>query len=470
MTDREKFQKTFDALQAPDSLLDSVLAQTERPRQHRWTRTALIAACLVLLLTITILADAPDALVTRANAQPVFQQEWQSLHDAGAFVPDIDPAAWKYRQENQTDHFLCFHWEVDPNFYFTSDWTDGYHAWATLDSDSGKITDFHIEAGNHLMHTDWEPVKTVTPEQQEAELSVWDKCVRWLEVNLFGIEHTNGIPPTLKWYDHYELLIDSAMTAGQFGEIWREYAGYSRFEVLGMDPDMTVVSDLFPFESSVYFAFQRPAGLYPVYMKLTCHSMASGVAISFSQISEEDLPEEITKYGYAYGYLLRACNRELSALYDLGLFREPLQFTAEDYAPSNPSQSGMVSTNWKTRTKDDPHFHIQWNPATNQILYLSVSVSDGQVLPEGLTLGALCDIWTEYDKSFDRYELPDGAAETPVTLITTLPDWHHGVDGTYYPVAFYEPGEDTPSMRYICYERFTTGVWCLTFGTDYPKG
>lgn len=299
MTDREKFHETFDALQAPDRLLDTVLAQTERPRrQHRWTRAALIAACLVLLLTITILADTPDALVTRANAQPVFQREWQSLRDAGAFVPDIDPETWKYRQESQTDHFLCFRWEVDPNFYFTSDWTDGYQARATLDPDSGKITGFHIEASNHLMHTDWEPIKTVTPEEREAELSVWDKCVRWLEVNLFGIERTNGKPPTLKWYDHYELLIDPAMTAGQFGEIWRDYAGYSSVQVLGMDPDMTVVNDLFPFKSSVYFAFQSRADLHPVYMELTYCSMASGVAISFFQINAEELPENIKKYGY----------------------------------------------------------------------------------------------------------------------------------------------------------------------------
>lgn len=313
MTDREKFHETFDALQAPDRLLDTVLAQTERPRrQHRWTRAALIAACLVLLLTITILADTPDALVTRANAQPVFQREWRSLRDAGAFVPDIDPETWKYRQESQTDHFLCFRWEVDPNFYFTGDWTDGYHARATLDSDSGKITGFLIEASNHLMHADWEPVKTVTPEEQESALSVWDKFVRWLEVNLFGIERTNRKPPTLKWYDHYELLIDPAMTAGQFGEIWRDYAGYSSVQVLGMDPDMTVVSDLFPFGSSVYFAFQSSAGLHPVYMELTYCSMASGVAISFSQIHEEDLPEEITVYGYEHNYFLRACNRELA--------------------------------------------------------------------------------------------------------------------------------------------------------------
>lgn len=469
MRDREKFHKTFDALRAPDGLPDAVLAQTERPRRRRFARTALVAACLILALTITILADTPDALITRSNAQQVFQTEWQFLHDVGAFLPDIDPEAWNFRQESQTDHFLCFHWEVDPNFYFsTKHWPGSYSAWATLDPDSGKITAFCIEAGNDLMHPDWEPIQTVTPEQQEAEWSAWDKCVRWLEANIFGIKRP-ATPPTLKWYNHYELLIDPAMTAGQFGQIWADYAGYDSFEVLGTDPDLPLRDDLSLWGSETYYAFQSAAGLHPVYRRLEFTSTAMSVVVSFSQITAADLTEDITQYGYQYGYLLRLCNRELAALYDLGLFETELQFTAEDYAPSNPCQSGYVSTNWKTRTKDDPSIHIQWNPATDQILYLSVTAPT-PVVPETLTLGELCELWTAYDNSLDRYVLHDGAADTPVSLVDTLPDWHGDTDGWYYPIAFYEPGRDIPAMRYVSYIRLENGSMNFTFGTDYPKG
>lgn len=382
---------------------------------------------------------------------------------------EIDPEAWNFRQESQTDHFLCFHWEVDPNFYFsTKHWPGGYSAWATLDPDSGKITAFCIEAGNDLMHPDWEPIQTVTPEQQEAEWSAWDKCVRWLEANIFGIKRP-ATPPTLKWYNHYELLIDPAMTAGQFGQIWADYAGYDSFEVLGTDPDLPLRDDLSLWGSETYYAFQSAAGLHPVYRRLEFTSTAMSVVVSFSQITAADLTEDITQYGYQYGYLLRLCNRELAALYDLGLFETELQFTAEDYAPSNPCQSGYVSTNWKTRTKDDPSIHIQWNPATDQILYLSVTAPT-PVVPETLTLGELCELWTAYDNSLDRYVLPDGAADTPVSLVDTLPDWHGDTDGWYYPIAFYEPGRDIPAMRYVSYIRLENGSMNFTFGTDYPKG
>lgn len=473
MNDRQKFHDAFDALRAPDGLLDAVLAQTAAPRRRRLrptVRIALIAACLVLLFAITALADTPDALVTRSNAQEIFQQEWQSLHDAGAFLPDVDPGVWSFHQDDQTDHFLWFHWEVDPNFYFsTKNWPGGYSPRATLDPDSGKITAFTVEAGNNLMHPDWEPIQTVTQEIEQTA-PPFEKLISWLKVNVFGQEPPEPEYYTLKWYDHYELLMDPAMTAGQFGQIWADYAGYDSFEVLGMDPDLPVLSDLSPMRSETYYAFQSAAGLRPVYMKLELYSMASSVAVNFCQIAKEDLPEDITQYGYQYGYLLRLCNRELSILYDMGLFREPLQFTADDYAPNSPRQSGWVSTNWETRQKDDPHFHIQWNPATDQILHLFLSVPGGQILPEDMTLGELCDIWTAYDKSLDRYELPAGAAETPVTLVDTLPNWHGDADGWYYPIAFYEPGQDTPTLRYVYYRRYPSGDWQFSFGTDYPKG
>lgn len=483
MTDRQKFHETFDALRAPDDVLRDVVERTAAVSPHsrrRPVRIAVVAACLVMLLTITILADTPDRLVTHANAQQVFQREWQKLEDLGAFVPDLEEDSWRCHQDDQTDHFLWFHWKVDPNFYFYYKQYESlkdYNANVSLDPDTGKITAFGLEAYHSLVQPDWVPVKTVTAETQEAERSAWDKFVRWLEQTVFGIEPSSGEPVTLNWYDHYEVLFDLDMTAGDFGEIWSAYAGYDSFEVLGTDPDLPIVNELAPTGDEVYFAFRKTVSLQPDYVCLSYLSTAMSMCLSLSPVTEADLPEEIVTTGYQYGYLLRRCNQELETLYHLGVFAEKLQFDADDYAPANPNTSGVVCTNWKTQTKDEPYIRIRVNPATDQILHLWVTTR-GQttILREGLTLGELCEAWVEYDTTFIGYELPEGAADTPVTEIDTLPEhrFHEEDMGTYYPIRFYEAGKTEPVIRYLDYIKYSSdgypGGFGFSFGTSYPKG